>query len=343
MRVIGEYTMITAATFVVAAAVYFFLIPSGVSVGSISGLAMLLGNVIPLPISVLTFILNAALLVVGFLFIGREFGVKTVYTSLILPVFLWVFEQVFPDFVSINQDAMMDTVCYIFVVSVGLALLFRMNASSGGLDIVAKLLNKYFHMELGKAMALPAVKTLNCVLDRMDQDWIPVEKSWRLNEKHYGSLQGLNKSETAQKYGDEQVLIWRRSYDIAPLPLSEDDPRNPRFDIRYKDVPDKELPRTESLKDTVERILPYWKEVIFPTLRTADQILVAAHGNSLRGIIKYLKNISDEEIVHLNLPTAVPYVFEFDDDLKLVNDYFLGDPEEIKKLMEAVANQGKKK
>ena len=188
-----------------------------------------------------------------------------------------------------------------------------------------------------------AVKTLNCVLDRMDQDWIPVEKSWRLNEKHYGSLQGLNKSETAQKYGDEQVLIWRRSYDIAPLPLSEDDPRNPRFDIRYKDVPDKELPRTESLKDTVERILPYWKEVIFPTLRTADQILVAAHGNSLRGIIKYLKNISDEEIVHLNLPTAVPYVFEFDDDLKLVNDYFLGDPEEIKKLMEAVANQGKKK
>ena len=139
MRVIGEYTMITAATFVVAAAVYFFLIPSGVSVGSISGLAMLLGNVIPLPISVLTFILNAALLVVGFLFIGREFGVKTVYTSLILPVFLWVFEQVFPDFVSINQDAMMDTVCYIFVVSVGLALLFRMNASSGGLDLVAKL------------------------------------------------------------------------------------------------------------------------------------------------------------------------------------------------------------
>ena len=157
MRVIREYTMITAATFVVAAAVYFFLIPSGVSVGSISGLAMLLGNVVPLPISVLTFILNAALLVVGFLFIGREFGVKTVYTSLILPVFLWVFEQVFPDFVSLNQDAMMDTVCYIFVVSVGLALLFWMNASSGGLDIVAKLLNKYFHMELGKAMALPGM------------------------------------------------------------------------------------------------------------------------------------------------------------------------------------------
>lgn len=187
-----------------------------------------------------------------------------------------------------------------------------------------------------------AVKTLNNVLDRMDQDWIPVEKSWRLNEKHYGALQGLNKSETAEKYGDEQVLIWRRSYDVAPHALNEDDPRNPRFEIRYKDVPDKKLPRTESLKDTVERILPYWKDVIFPSLEAADQILVTAHGNSLRGIIKYVRNIPDEDIVHLNLPTAVPYVLEFDDNLNLVKDYFLGDPEEIKKLMEAVANQGKK-
>lgn len=187
-----------------------------------------------------------------------------------------------------------------------------------------------------------AVKTLNVVLDRMDQDWIPVEKSWRLNEKHYGALQGLNKSETAAKYGDEQVLIWRRSYDVAPHALTEDDPRNPRFEIRYKDVPDKELPRTESLKDTVERILPYWKEVIFPSLKTADQLLVTAHGNSLRGIIKYVRGIPDEDIVHLNLPTAVPYVLEFDDDMLLKKDYFLGDPEEIRKLMEAVANQGKK-
>lgn len=187
-----------------------------------------------------------------------------------------------------------------------------------------------------------AVKTLNNVLDRMDQDWIPVEKSWRLNEKHYGDLQGLNKSETAEKYGDEQVLIWRRSYDVAPTPLKEDDLRNPRFDIRYKEVRDEELPRTESLKDTVNRILPYWKEVIFPSLKTADQILVTAHGNSLRGIIKYVRNIADEDIVHLNLPTAVPYVLEFDDDLNLVKDYFLGDPEEIKKMMQAVANQGKK-
>lgn len=188
-----------------------------------------------------------------------------------------------------------------------------------------------------------AVKTLNVVLDRMDLDWIPVEKNWRLNEKHYGDLQGLNKAETAAKYGDEQVLIWRRSYDIAPNPLAESDPRHPGNEIRYKGVDKADLPATESLKDTVARILPYWKEVIFPTLKTTDQVLVAAHGNSLRGIIKYLKNISDEEIVHLNLPTAVPYVFEFDDNMNLVNDYFLGDPEEIKKLMDAVANQGKKK
>lgn len=187
-----------------------------------------------------------------------------------------------------------------------------------------------------------AIKTLNIVLDEMDQDWIPVEKNWRLNEKHYGDLQGLNKSETADKYGDDQVLIWRRSYDVAPNPLTEDDPRNPRFEARYKDVPENELPRTEALKDTVERILPYWKEEIFPSLRDADEVLVTAHGNSLRGIIKYLKNISDDDIVKLNLPTGVPYVFEFDDDMNLVNDYFLGDPEEIRKLMEAVANQGKK-
>lgn len=188
-----------------------------------------------------------------------------------------------------------------------------------------------------------AIKTLDVVLDRMDQNWIPVAKNWRLNEKHYGTLQGLNKTETAEKYGDAQVLIWRRSYDVAPPSLEENDPRNPRKDIRYKDVDNIDLPRTESLKDTVERILPYWHEVIFPTLRESDRILVTAHGNSLRGIIKYLKNISNEDIVHLNLPTAVPYIFEFDDNLSLVKDYFLGDPEEIRKLMDAVANQGKKK
>lgn len=188
-----------------------------------------------------------------------------------------------------------------------------------------------------------AIKTLDYVLDQMDLDWIPVEKSWRLNEKHYGALQGLNKSETAAKYGDEQVMIWRRSYDIPAPALSPEDPRNPRFDLRYKQVLPAVLPSTESLKDTVERILPYWKKEIFPALQAVNQILVAAHGNSLRGIIKYLKNISDEDIVSLNLPTAVPYVFDFDEEMHLINDYFLGDPEEIKKLMDAVANQGKKK
>lgn len=187
-----------------------------------------------------------------------------------------------------------------------------------------------------------AIKTLNIVLDRMDLDWIAVEKTWRLNEKHYGALQGLNKSETAEEYGEEQVKIWRRSYDIAPPALREDDPRNPRLDIRYMGIQGEHLPLTEALKDTVERILPYWKEVIAPTLQHFEQILVVAHGNSLRGIIKYLKNISDEEIVSLNLPTAIPYVFEFDDELNLKQDYFLGDPEEIRKMMEAVANQGKK-
>ena len=186
-----------------------------------------------------------------------------------------------------------------------------------------------------------AVKTIDNVLDRMNLDWIPVEKDWRLNEKHYGALQGLNKAETAAEYGDEQVLLWRRSYDIPAPALGGDDPRNPRFDIRYRNVPPGELPLTESLKETIERCLPYWKETILPSLRTADQLLVVAHGNSLRGIIKHLKQISDHDIVSLNLPTAVPYVFEFDDDLRPVKDYFLGDPEEIRKLMEAVANQAK--
>ena len=206
------------------------------------------------------------------------------------------------------------------------------------------LKEKGFHFKKAYTSYLKrAVKTLNGVLDRLDQDWIPVEKSWRLNEKHYGQLQGLNKAETAAKYGDAQVLVWRRSYDIAPHALAEEDPRNPRFEDRYQEVPNAELARTESLKDTIDRILPYWKCVIFPNLEVADELLVVAHGNSLRGIIKHLKHIPDDEIVHLNLPTAVPYVFEFDDELNLTNDYFLGDPEEIKKLMEAVANQGKKK
>lgn len=188
-----------------------------------------------------------------------------------------------------------------------------------------------------------AVKTLNCVLDRMNEDWIPVFKTWRLNEKHYGALQGLNKSETAERYGEEQVHIWRRSYDVAPHALTDDDDRSPVHDPRYAGVPDGELPRTESLRDTIARVMPYWECEIFPQLKRVDNVLVVAHGNSLRGVVKHLKHISDTDISGLNLPTAVPYVFEFDDKLQLVKDHFLGDPEEIHKLQEAVANQGKAK
>ncbi len=185
-----------------------------------------------------------------------------------------------------------------------------------------------------------AIKTLDCILDTMDLDWLPVSKSWRLNEKHYGQLQGLNKAETAEKYGNEQVHIWRRSYDVAPHALTDDDPRSPVNDPRYGLVPDAFLPRTEALKDCIERVLPYWNCEIFPQLKKVDNIIVVAHGNSLRGIVKHLKNISDEAIADLNLPTAVPYVFEFDEKLNFVKDYFVGDPEEIKKLMAAVAAQG---
>jgi 2,3-bisphosphoglycerate-dependent phosphoglycerate mutase len=188
-----------------------------------------------------------------------------------------------------------------------------------------------------------AIHTLWLTLKEMDLLWIPVYKTWRLNEKHYGILQGLNKSEMAEKYGDEQVLIWRRSYDVPPPPMELDDPRHPRFDPRYRDLKPSDIPATESLKETVERIVPYWLSDISKKLNEESEVLVAAHGNSLRGIVKYLKNISNEDIVGLNLPTGIPYVFEFDDDMNLLKDYFLGDPEVIKKLMEEVANQGKKK
>jgi 2,3-bisphosphoglycerate-dependent phosphoglycerate mutase len=188
-----------------------------------------------------------------------------------------------------------------------------------------------------------AIRTLWLTLGEMDLLWIPVFKTWRLNEKHYGILQGLNKSEMAEKYGDEQVQIWRRSYDIPPPPMEYDDPRHPRFDPRYRDLKPSEIPATESLKETVERIVPYWQDDISIKLATHGEVLVAAHGNSLRGIVKYMKNISNEDIVALNLPTGVPYVFEFDDAMNLRKDYFLGDPEVIRKLMEEVANQAKKK
>lgn len=188
-----------------------------------------------------------------------------------------------------------------------------------------------------------AVKTLNCVLDKMDKDWIPVFKSWRLNEKHYGFLQGLNKSETSAEYGNEQVHIWRRSFDVSPAPLQRNDAQNPRHDLRYADIPPEYIPDTESLKDTIARVMPYWECEIFPRLMTSDNILVVAHGNSIRGIVKKLKGISDEAISELNIPTASPYIFEFNDDLELVHDFYLGNADDIKRKQEEVAQQGASK
>lgn len=188
-----------------------------------------------------------------------------------------------------------------------------------------------------------AIKTLWLVLEEMDLMWIPVYNTWRLNEKHYGNLQGLNKAEMAEKFGDEQVLLWRRSYDAPPPPIPLDDPRHPSHDQRYAGLKPEEIPATEALKDTEERIVPYWKSDISKSLQEHKEILVAAHGNSLRGIVKYLKDMGEDEILKFNIPTGIPYVFEFDDNMNLQKDYFIGDPEEIKKLMDAVANQAKKK
>lgn len=188
-----------------------------------------------------------------------------------------------------------------------------------------------------------AIRTLWITLDEMDQMWIPVHHSWRLNERHYGALQGLNKAETAAKYGDAQVKIWRRSYDIQPPALEKDDPRWPGSDPRYKNLPPQDVPLTECLKDTVARFLPYWHETIAPVVKSGTRVIIAAHGNSLRALVKYLDNVSDNDIVELNIPTGVPLVYELDENLKPIQHYYLGDPEEIRKAQEAVANQGKKK
>ncbi len=188
-----------------------------------------------------------------------------------------------------------------------------------------------------------AIRTLWIVMDQMDLMWIPVHRSWRLNERHYGALQGLNKAETAAKHGEDQVKIWRRSYDIPPPALSTTDERFPGQDRRYATLSDAELPRTESLKDTVARFLPYWHDTIAPMVKTGKKVLIAAHGNSLRALVKYLDNVSDEEIVGLNIPTGVPLVYELDNDLRPLSHQYLADPEELRRQMEAVANQGKKK
>jgi 2,3-bisphosphoglycerate-dependent phosphoglycerate mutase len=188
-----------------------------------------------------------------------------------------------------------------------------------------------------------AIRTLWTVLDELDQMWIPVHRSWRLNERHYGALQGLNKAETAEKFGEDQVKIWRRSYDIPPPPLTADDERFPGRDPRYRSLSKDELPLTECLKDTVARFLPLWHETIAPSIQRGDRVLIAAHGNSLRALVKYLDNVSEQDIVELNIPTGMPLVYELDDNLKPLNRYYLGDPGKVKAAMDAVAAQGKKK
>jgi len=186
-----------------------------------------------------------------------------------------------------------------------------------------------------------ATRTLWHCLDEMDRTWLPVVHSWRLNERHYGALQGLNKAETAKKFGDEQVLVWRRSYDVPPPALEPGDPRSERGDIRYAKLSPGQVPLTECLKDTVARVLPFWNEAMAPAIRAGKKVLVAAHGNSIRALVKYLDDVSDKDIVGLNIPNGIPLVYELDEGLKPIRHYYLGDAEAAAKAAAAVANQGK--
>jgi 2,3-bisphosphoglycerate-dependent phosphoglycerate mutase len=188
-----------------------------------------------------------------------------------------------------------------------------------------------------------AIRTLNIIQEEMDLEWIPVVRAWQLNERHYGALQGLNKAETAVKFGEEQVKLWRRSYDVPPPALDLNDDRHPRFDKRYADLTPEQLPATESLKITLERVLPYWHSTLAPMIKSGKRVLIAAHGNSIRATVKYLDNISDKEIPELNIPTGIPLVYELDPDLKPITHYYLADEETVRRAAEAVANQGKAK
>ncbi len=188
-----------------------------------------------------------------------------------------------------------------------------------------------------------AIKTLWVALEEMDQMYIPIHNTWRLNERHYGALQGLNKAQTAEKYGEAQVKIWRRSYDIQPPPLTPDDDRYPGKDPRYAGMSAADLPLAECLKDTVARTLPYWHDTIAPVVRSGKRVIIAAHGNSLRGLVKYLDNVSEADIIGLNIPTGIPLVYELDDDLKPLRHYYLGDPEAVARAAQAVADQAKRK
>jgi 2,3-bisphosphoglycerate-dependent phosphoglycerate mutase len=188
-----------------------------------------------------------------------------------------------------------------------------------------------------------AIRTLWIALDQMDMMWIPIYRSWRLNERHYGDLQGLNKAETAAKFGDGQVKVWRRSYDTPPPPLTAEDPRHPSHDRRYNELSPEEVPLTESLKETVARFLPYWHSTIAPDIRDGKRVLIVAHGNSLRALVKYLDNVSEQDITELNIPTGVPLVYQLNDELKPVGKFYLGDQEAVARKAAAVANQGKAK
>lgn len=188
-----------------------------------------------------------------------------------------------------------------------------------------------------------AIKTLGIIQDVMDLNWLPVIRAWQLNERHYGNLQGLNKTEMAEKFGEDQVKIWRRSYDIPPPALELTDERHPKFDRRYASLTPEQLPATESLKTTLDRVLPYWNSTLAPEIKSGKRILVVAHGNSIRALVKYLDNVSESEITELNIPTGLPLVYELDKDLKPIKNYYLGDPEEAAKKAAAVANQGKTK
>ncbi|MBN2852523.1 MAG: 2,3-diphosphoglycerate-dependent phosphoglycerate mutase [Clostridia bacterium] len=186
-----------------------------------------------------------------------------------------------------------------------------------------------------------AVKTLYYILDEMDKLWLPVEKSWRLNERHYGALQGLNKAETAKIHGEKQVKIWRRSFDIKPPELTEDDKRYPGNEEKYRHLNRNDIPLSESLKDTIDRFMPYWENVLAPDIKAGKKLLIVAHGNSLRALVKHLDKISDEAIVELNIPTGIPLVYELDENLNPINRYYLGDKEKIEKMISGVSNQGK--
>ncbi|MFH1524670.1 MAG: 2,3-diphosphoglycerate-dependent phosphoglycerate mutase, partial [Chloroflexota bacterium] len=204
------------------------------------------------------------------------------------------------------------------------------------------LRDKKYSFEVAYTSVLKrAIQTLWIVLEEMSLEWIPVTNGWQLNERHYGALQGLNKAETAKEYGEAQVKIWRRSYDVPPPALEWDDPRHPHFDPRYAGLSKEQFPATESLKITLGRVLPYWHEMIAPAIKSGKRLLIAAHGNSLRAMVKYLDDVSEEEITELNIPTGIPLVYELDADLKPVTHYYLADEETVRKAAEAVAAQGK--